>query len=227
MLAAYRRELAARVVDGCWQPCQLQALTAQWVCDRAAGWHVAQLAPLTLAGLTLDDPAWRALTGALNRLILARQLRDDALDLAVDLNAGRAGWLIHLIAVAIWRDDGNLSPLDQQRIAGRWLLDDGLRWRVAKLHAQLGVGAAQALTPYIGDLPRLHDVIAAEQQAGQIVFASVPSFDFSATRAPLRDSLGAVDAGFKGGASLSEGLLVPDQHQPAERCGPLREPQRA
>lgn len=224
MVAAYRRELAARAVDGQWQPCQLRALAAQWVCDRAAGWHVAQLAPLTLAGLPPDDPAWRALTGALNRLILARQLRDDALDLAIDLNAGRAGWLIRLIAEAIWRDDSTLSPLDRQRIAGRWLLDDGLRQRIAKLHTLLCARAAQALAPYIHDLPRLRDVMSAEQQAGLAVFASVPSFDFSATRAPLCDSFGAVDAGVEGSASFSDGLLAPDQHQPAERYGPLRKP---
>lgn len=227
MVAAYRRELAARAVDGQWQPCQLRALTAQWVCDRAAGWHVAQIAHLGLAGLPPDDPAWHPLAGALNWLILARQLRDDALDLAIDLNAGRAGWLIRLIAAAIWRDDGTLSPLDRQRIAGRWLLDGGLRQRIAKLHTLLCAGAAQALAPYIHDLPRLRDVITAEQQAGLAVFASVPSFDFSATRAPLRDSFGAVDAGVEGSVSLSQRLFAPDQHQPAERYGPLREPQRA
>lgn len=210
MVAAYRRELAARAVNGRWRPCQLQSLTAQWVCDRAAGWHLVQLAPLTLAGLSPTDPAWRALTGALNRLILARQLRDDALDLTVDLNAGRAGWLIHLIAAAIWRNDGTLSPLDRQRIAGQWLLDGGLHQRVAKLHTLLCAEAVQALTPYIGDLPRLCDVIAAEQQAGQTVFATIPSFDFSVTGAPLRDSLGAVDAGVERSASLSQRLRVPD-----------------
>ncbi|WP_156525246.1 hypothetical protein [Chloroflexus islandicus] len=212
MVAAYRHELAARALDGCWQPRQLQTLTAQWVCNRAAGWHLAQLAPLTLADLPPADPAWRALTGALNRLILARQLRDDALDLAIDLNAGRAGWLIRLIATAIWRDDGPLSPLDRQRIAGRWLLDGGLRQRVAKLHAQLCAGAAQGLAPYSGALPRLRDVMTAEQQAGQTVFATVPSFDFSATGAPLRDSFGTVDAGVERSASLSQRLLAPDQH---------------
>lgn len=227
MVAAYRRELAARAVDGQWRPCQLQTLTAQWVCDRAAGLHLAQLAPLTLAGLPPSDPAWRALTGTLNRLILARQLRDDALDLAADLNAGRAGWLIRLIAAAIWRDDGTFSPLDRQRIAGRWLLDGGLRKQVAKLHALLCASAAQTLAPYSDDLPRLRDVIAAEQQAGHAFFSSLSSFDFSATRAPLRDSFGAVDAGVERSVSFSDGLLAPDQHQPAERCGPLREPQRA
>lgn len=227
MVTAYRCELAARAIDGYWSPRQLQTLTAQWVCNRAAGLHLAQLAPLTLAGLPPSDPAWRALTGTLNRLILARQLRDDAVDLAADLNAGRAGWLIRLIAAAIWHDDGTLSPLERQRIAGRWLLDGGLRQRIATLHALLCAGAAQALAPYIHDLPRLRDVITAEQQAGLAVFASVPSFDFSATRAPLRDSFGAVDAGVEGSVSLSQRLFAPDQHQPAERYGPLRKPQRA
>ncbi len=212
MVAAYRRELAARAVDGQWQPWQLQALTAQWVCDRAAGWHVTQIAHLTLAGLPPDDPAWHTLAGVLNWLILARQLRDDALDLAADLKAGRAGWLIHLIAEVIWREDRNMRSLDQQRIAGRWLLDGGLGQRIAKLHARLCANAANAIATYANDLPRLREVIVAEQQAGQAIFASVPSFAFSATCAPLCDSFGAINAGVESNASLSQRLFTPDQH---------------
>lgn len=224
MVSAYRRELAARAIGAQWQSQQLQALTAQWVCDRAAGWHVAQLAHLALAGLSPSDRAWRALTGALNRLILARQLRDDALDLTTDLNAGRAGWLTHLIAATIWQADGYFCPLDCQRIAGRWLLDVELRQKIARLHATLCVGAADALAPYARALPRLFDLIAAESDAGHAVFAAVPSLHLGATFAPVRDALGTVDTAVERDASPGQCLLAANQYQPAERHGSLRQP---
>lgn len=94
MVSAYRKELAARTVTGYWQPAQLRLLTARWVCDRAAGWHAAQRAHLILAGLRLDHPLALQLTNALDALILARQLGDDVSDLADDIRAGRASWLI-------------------------------------------------------------------------------------------------------------------------------------
>ncbi len=173
MRAAQQRELAARAASGVWQPQQLQMLTARWVCERAAGWHGGQRIQMARWGLTPTDLCWQALTRMLNRLILARQLRDDALDLVDDLRAARASWLMRLIAETIWRDEGQITPLDRSRLAGRWLLDAHLRQRVAQLHATLCAQAAQALARYARILPRLRDLIAAEHQAGQSLFRAL------------------------------------------------------
>ncbi|MBO9347960.1 MAG: hypothetical protein J7467_06905 [Chloroflexus sp.] len=169
MVAAYRKELAARTATGCWQPAQLRLLTARWVCDRAAGWHAAQRAHLILAGLRLDHPLALRLTNALDALILARQLGDDVSDLADDVRAGRAGWLIRLIAEEIWRAEGKATPIEEQRIVGRWLLDTTLRQKVVRFHATLCQYTMQVLQPYTGYIPRLIDLVSSERDVGPMI----------------------------------------------------------
>lgn len=169
MVSAYRKELAARTVTGYWQPAQLRLLTARWVCDRAAGWHAAQRAHLILAGLRLDHPLALQLTNALDALILARQLGDDVSDLADDIRAGRASWLIRLIAEEIWRAKGKVTPIEGQRIAGRWLLDTTLRQKVVHIHATLCQYVMQVLQPYTGYIPRLIDLVTSERDVGPMI----------------------------------------------------------
>jgi hypothetical protein len=169
MVAAYRKELAARTATGCWQPAQLRLLTARWVCDRAAGWHAVQRAHLILAGLRLDHPLALQLTNALDALILARQLGDDVSDLANDIRAGRAGWLIRLIAEEIWRAEGKATPIEEQRIVGRWLLDTTLRQKVVRFHATLCQYTMQVLQPYTGYIPRLIDLVSSERDVGPMI----------------------------------------------------------
>ncbi len=169
MVAAYRRELAARTHTGSWQPAQLQSLTAHCVCARAAGWHVVQRAHIMLAGLKLDDPCAIALSAALDALILARQLRDDVHDLADDVRAGRASWGVRLIAEAIWRAEGGPALIDTQRIAGRWLIDPALRQELASAHATLCQQAMHALMPYAAYIPRLIDLVMIESEAGRTI----------------------------------------------------------
>jgi len=169
MVSAYRKELAARTVTGCWQPAQLRLLTAWWVCDRAAGWHAVQRAHLILAGLRLDHPLALRLTNALDALILARQLGDDVSDLADDIRAGRASWLIRLIAEEIWRAKGKVTPIEGQRIAGRWLLDTTLRQKVVHIHATLCQYVMQVLQPYTGYIPRLIDLVTSERDVGPMI----------------------------------------------------------
>jgi len=169
MVAAYRKELAARTATGCWQPAQLRLLTARWVCDRAAGWHAVQRAHLILAGLRLDHPLALRLTNALDALILARQLGDDVSDLADDVRAGRAGWLIRLIAEEIWRAEGKATPIEEQRIVGRWLLDTTLRQKVVRFHATLCQYTMQVLQPYTGYIPRLIDLVSSERDVGPMI----------------------------------------------------------
>ncbi len=169
MVSAYRKELAARTVTGYWQPAQLRLLTARWVCDRAAGWHAVQRAHLILAGLRLDHPLALRLTNALDALILARQLGDDVSDLADDIRAGRASWLIRLIAEEIWRAEGKVTPIEGQRIAGRWLLDTTLRQKVVHIHATLCQYVMQVLQPYTGYIPRLIDLVTSERDVGPMI----------------------------------------------------------
>ncbi len=169
MVSAYRKELAARTVTGYWQPAQLRLLTARWVCDRAAGWHAVQRAHLILAGLRLDHPLALRLTNALDALILARQLGDDVSDLADDIRAGRASWLIRLIAEEIWRAKGKVTPIEGQRIAGRWLLDTTLRQKVVHIHATLCQYVMQVLQPYTGYIPRLIDLVTSERDVGPMI----------------------------------------------------------
>ncbi len=169
MVSAYRTELAARTVTGYWQPAQLRLLTARWVCDRAAGWHAVQRAHLILAGLRLDHPLALRLTNALDALILARQLGDDVSDLADDIRAGRASWLIRLIAEEIWRAKGKVTPIEGQRIAGRWLLDTTLRQKVVHIHATLCQYVMQVLQPYTGYIPRLIDLVTSERDVGPMI----------------------------------------------------------
>ncbi len=169
MVSAYRTELAARTVTGYWQPAQLRLLTARWVCDRAAGWHAVQRAHLILAGLRLDHPLALRLTNALDALILARQLGDDVSDLADDTRAGRASWLIRLIAEEIWRAKGKVTPIEGQRIAGRWLLDTTLRQKVVHIHATLCQYVMQVLQPYTGYIPRLIDLVTSERDVGPMI----------------------------------------------------------
>ncbi len=169
MVAAYRQELAARTATGCWQPAQLRLLTARWVCNRAAGWHAVQRAHLMLADVQPDHPLTLTLTHALDALILARQLGDDVSDLADDIRAGRASWLIRLIAEEIWRAEGKATPIEGQRIAGRWLLDTTLRQKVVHIHATLCQDAMQALQPYSGYIPRLIDLVTSEHDAGPMI----------------------------------------------------------
>ncbi|WP_028457044.1 hypothetical protein [Chloroflexus sp. Y-396-1] len=169
MVSAYRKELAARTVTGYWQPAQLRLLTARWVCDRAAGWHAVQRAHLILAGLRLDHPLALRLTNALDALILARQLGDDVSDLADDIRAGRASWLIRLIAEEIWRAKGKVTPIEGQRIAGRWLLNTTLRQKVVHIHATLCQYVMQVLQPYTGYIPRLIDLVTSERDVGPMI----------------------------------------------------------
>ncbi len=169
MVSAYRKELAARTVTGYWQPAQLRLLTARWVCDRAAGWHAVQRAHLILAGLRLDHPLALRLTNALDALILARQLGDDVSDLADDIRTGRASWLIRLIAEEIWRAKGKVTPIEGQRIAGRWLLDTTLRQKVVHIHATLCQYVMQVLQPYTGYIPRLIDLVTSERDVGPMI----------------------------------------------------------
>jgi hypothetical protein len=169
MVAAYRKELAARTATGCWQPAQLRLLTARWVCDRAAGWHAVQRAHLMLAGVLPDHPLTLTLTNALDALILARQLGDDVSDLADDVRAGRAGWLIRLIAEEIWRAEGKATPIEEQRIVGRWLLDTTLRQKVVRFHATLCQYTMQVLQPYTRYIPRLIDLVSSERDVGPMI----------------------------------------------------------
>jgi hypothetical protein len=169
MVSAYRTELAARTVTGYWQPAQLRLLTARWVCDRAAGWHAVQRAHLILAGLRLDHPLALRLTNALDALILARQLGDDVSDLADDIRAGRASWFIRLIAETIWQREGDATPVEGQRLAGRWLLDTTLRQKVAHIHAMLIQYVMRVLQPYAGCVPRLIEFVAAERDTSRMI----------------------------------------------------------
>ncbi|WP_298816658.1 hypothetical protein [Chloroflexus sp.] len=203
MTIACRHELAARAVHGRWHARQLQTLTTRWVRARAAGWHAIQLAQMELTGLAPTDCRRRDLARALDLIILARQLRDDAVDLTADAQAGRATWLIALIAATIWQTDGYPGTVDSARITGRWLLDENLRRQVAQLHATLCARAAVALAPYQPRLPRLFDLIAAEQQAGQAAFASYQSLQFGLPIPPTGDAFGQIDTCVERSASVS------------------------
>lgn len=145
--AAYARELDSRPGPGPITPVQIAPWRLDLVTERALGLQFAAAAQMQLADLPAADPRRAAVTTALDALIAARQLGDDAGDWRDDLRAGQlnlvsAGLARHLLAA---RPGAALSA---EQLAGRQLGAEPFWQGLWLSHGELCARGAAALAPF-------------------------------------------------------------------------------
>lgn len=152
--------------------------TPTLIAQRAALLQFALLAQLDLASIPHTAPLRADLAFALDQLVLARQLSDDATDWAHDLRRGR----LNLVSAAFARELP-ADALDLEHLAGRQVIHEPIWSTLAQQHAHACATGLERLAPYGSN--RLSDLIRSEAETGAAHWATLRTY-----RAAARQSLG-------------------------------------
>lgn len=161
--AAYARELASRPGAG---PITVEHI-APWrhklITDRALGLQFAVAIQMDLAGLTPSDPRRTVVATAIDALIIARQIGDDAGDWHEDLRAGQLNLVTAELARHLLAERPAMS-LSAEQLAG-WQIEAESFWeQLWTSHSQICARGVAVLVP-LGPC-RLAALLAHEAERG-------------------------------------------------------------
>jgi hypothetical protein len=144
--AAYARELASRPGTGPITAEHIGPWRHQLVTDRAIGLQFAIAMQMDLAGLAPSDPRRTAVSSAIDALIIARQIGDDAGDWNEDLRAGQLNLVTAELARYLLAERPGMS-LSAEQMAGCQLEAEAFWEQLWATHRQICAQGVAALVP--------------------------------------------------------------------------------
>lgn len=179
---AYARELASRPGAGPITHAHLRPWADDLVGERAAGLRLSLAAQAALASHAPDDRRARAAELAVECLVTARQLGDDASDWREDLRAGQLNSVSAALARHLLAGD-TTAALSAEQLAARHVTAEPFWRELWGGHAAVCARGQAALAPF--GPTRLAALLAAEAGRG-----AQAARDSAAWRAGVREALG-------------------------------------